>query len=137
MAPEVVSESPYKENVDIWSLAITMIEMSDRVPPLYYLENNQDIYAEILYGDPPKFHFSKPSPAMHDLVRWMLTHNGLSRPRAKDVLKVIQAFKSRVSFIYSVYRESIKISIEVYLNVQNKRNYLFLCVKCFQMLQIS
>ncbi|KAG1460696.1 hypothetical protein G6F46_005181 [Rhizopus delemar] len=89
MAPEVVSESPYKENVDIWSLAITMIEMSDRVPPLYYLENNQDIYAEILYGDPPKFHFSKPSPAMHDLVRWMLTHNGLSRPGAKDVLKRI------------------------------------------------
>ncbi|KAI9267458.1 kinase-like domain-containing protein [Sporodiniella umbellata] len=89
MAPEVVSESPYKENVDVWSLAITMIEMMDRVPPLYYLENNQDIYAEILYGDPPKFHFSVPSPAMHELVSSMLTHNGLSRPGAKAVLKRI------------------------------------------------
>lgn len=88
MAPEVVSESPYKENVDVWSLAITMIEMMDRVPPLYYLENSQDIYADILYGDPPKFHFSIPSKGMTELVRWMLTHNGLTRPGAKAVLKV-------------------------------------------------
>ncbi|KAG1075802.1 hypothetical protein G6F42_025578 [Rhizopus arrhizus] len=89
MAPEVVSESPYKENVDVWSLAITMIEMMDRVPPLYYLENSQDIYADILYGDPPKFHFSIPSKGMTELVRWMLTHNGLARPGAKAVLKRI------------------------------------------------
>lgn len=89
MAPEVVSESPYKENVDIWSLAITIIEMMDRVPPLYYLENSQDIYADILYGDPPKFHFSIPSRGMTDLISWMLTHNGLTRPGAKAVLKRI------------------------------------------------
>lgn len=88
MAPEVVSESPYKENVDVWSLAITMIEMMDRVPPLYYLENSQDIYADILYGEPPKFHFSIPSKGMTDLVAWMLTHNGNTRPSAKAVLKV-------------------------------------------------
>lgn len=89
MAPEVVSESPYKENVDIWSLAITIIEMMDRVPPLYYLENSQDIYADILYGEPPKFHFTIPSQGMSDLVSWMLTHNGLTRPNAKAVLKRI------------------------------------------------
>lgn len=88
MAPEVVSESPYKENVDVWSLAITMIEMMDRVPPLYYLENSQEIYADILYGEPPKFHFSIPSKGMTDLVGWMLTHNGFTRPGAKAVLKV-------------------------------------------------
>lgn len=91
MAPEVVSESPYKENVDVWSLAITMIEMMDRVPPLYYLENSQDIYADILYGEPPKFHFSIPSKGMTDLVSWMLTHNGNTRPGAKAVLKRIQS----------------------------------------------
>jgi serine/threonine protein kinase len=88
MAPEVVSEDPYKENVDIWSLAITTIEMMDRVPPLYYLENTQDIYAEILYSDPPSFHFSIPSSGMASLVSWMLNHNGATRPHAKAVLKV-------------------------------------------------
>ncbi|OBZ82393.1 Serine/threonine-protein kinase STE20 [Choanephora cucurbitarum] len=87
MAPEVVSESPYRENVDIWSLAITIIEMMDRVPPLYYLEDTQDIYADILYGDPPKFNFSIPSKGVSDMVRWMLTHNGMTRPGAKAVLK--------------------------------------------------
>lgn len=89
MAPEVVSESPYKENVDVWSLAITMIEMMDRVPPLYYLENSNEIYADILYGEPPKFHFSIPSKGMTDLVSWMLTHDGFTRPGAKTVLKRI------------------------------------------------
>ena len=88
MAPEVVSESPYTENVDVWSLAVTIIEMMDRVPPLYYLENSQDIYAEILYGEPQRFHFAIPSRGMTALLSWMMTHNGLTRPGAKSVLKV-------------------------------------------------
>jgi serine/threonine protein kinase len=88
MAPEVVSENAYKENVDIWSLAITIIEMMDRVPPLYYLENSHDIYGEILYGNPPSFNFTVPSKAISELVTWMLNMDGAQRPYAKDVLKV-------------------------------------------------
>jgi serine/threonine protein kinase len=88
MAPEVVSENLYKENVDIWSLAITIIEMMDRVPPLYYLENSHDIYGEILYGNPPSFNFTAPSKGMAELVSWMLNMDGAARPGAKTVLKV-------------------------------------------------
>lgn len=107
--------------------------MMDRVPPLYYLENSQDIYADILYGDPPKFHFSIPSKGMTELVRWMLTHNGLARPGAKAVLKVtIQKNGGcHVHFanISMGYRESMVTSKMVLLSAQSKRNCLILFAK--------
>jgi serine/threonine protein kinase len=88
MAPEVVTESFYTENVDVWSLGITLIEMMDRVPPLYYLENTVEIYQEILYGKQPSFHFTTPSTALQNLLDWMLNPDGHHRPMAKDVLQV-------------------------------------------------
>lgn len=114
MAPEVVSESPYQENIDIWSLAITMIEMMDRVPPLYYLESSQDIYADILYGDSPKFHFSLPSKGMTDLVAWMLTHNGLTRPGAKAVLKRIHSDIKKGKLVCTKQKELSYLVREVF-----------------------
>lgn len=90
MAPEVVTESIYTENVDVWSLGITLIEMMDRVPPLYYLENTVEIYQEILYGKQPSFHFTTPSTALQNLLDWMLNPDGHRRPMAKDVLQVIR-----------------------------------------------
>ncbi|KAI9321681.1 kinase-like domain-containing protein [Dichotomocladium elegans] len=85
MAPEVIAVEPYKENVDIWSLAITMIEMMDRVPPLYDVDDTRQIFYQILYGKPPSFTFSKPSPSVHGLVRWMLNPDGATRPGATEV----------------------------------------------------
>ncbi|KAI8343709.1 kinase-like domain-containing protein [Chlamydoabsidia padenii] len=95
MAPEVVAESPYTENVDIWSLGITMIEMMDRVPPLYYLESSTEIYREILYGKPPTFNFATPSTAMVNILEWILNADADDRPMAKDVLNSIQQFVSQ------------------------------------------
>lgn len=88
MAPEVVSEKEYKENVDVWSMAITIIEMMDRVPPLYYLESNREIYGQILHGSQPEFSFATPSADMTELVQWMLDSDGEQRPGARCVLTV-------------------------------------------------
>ncbi|CDH53585.1 protein kinase [Lichtheimia corymbifera JMRC:FSU:9682] len=85
MAPEVIAEEPYTENVDVWSLAITMIEMMDRVPPLYDLDDTRQIFYQILYGKPPSFTFSKPSPTVQSLIRWMLDPDSQRRPYAKMV----------------------------------------------------
>ncbi|KAI7879488.1 kinase-like protein [Lichtheimia hyalospora FSU 10163] len=86
MAPEVVSETPYTESVDVWSMAITMIEMMDRVPPLYYLDGNREIFAEILYGQQPHFNFAMPSKVMVELISWMLDPDADKRPGAKSAL---------------------------------------------------
>ncbi|ORZ25632.1 kinase-like domain-containing protein [Absidia repens] len=95
MAPEVVAESPYTENVDVWSLGITMIEMMDRVPPLYYLENSTEIYREILYGKPPTFNFATPSTAMVNTLEWILNADADDRPMANNVLINIRNFVSQ------------------------------------------
>lgn len=103
MAPEVVSETPYKENVDVWSLAITIIEMMDRVPPLYYLDGNREIFAEILYGQPPTFNFTIPSQGMYNIVTWMLDADGERRPGAKCVLAV----RNRLSYTIQNHSDTI------------------------------
>ncbi|KAI8388697.1 kinase-like domain-containing protein [Radiomyces spectabilis] len=90
MAPEVVAENPYKENVDVWSMAITLIEMMDRVPPLYYLEGNREIYGEILYGNAPTFNFTSPSSAVSELLASMLDPEPERRPGARCVLTKIK-----------------------------------------------
>ncbi|KAG2227362.1 hypothetical protein INT45_004317 [Circinella minor] len=85
MAPEVIAEEPYTANVDVWSLAITMIEMMDRVPPLYHLDDTRQIFYQILYGKPPSFTFTEPSPTMNGVIRWMLDFEGQTRPDAQSV----------------------------------------------------
>ncbi|CAO3696459.1 unnamed protein product [Umbelopsis ramanniana] len=89
MAPEVIREFEYSEKVDVWSMAITIIEMMDRVPPLYYLDNTDDIFAEILWGAPAAFSFAFPTERMKDMVMWMLDKDTRRRPTAKCVLSVI------------------------------------------------
>jgi serine/threonine protein kinase len=89
VAPEVIREFDYSEKVDVWSMAITIIEMMDRVPPLYYLDNTDDIFAEILWGAPASFSFAFPTERMKDMVMWMLDKDTRRRPTAKCVLSVI------------------------------------------------
>ncbi|ORX47495.1 kinase-like protein [Hesseltinella vesiculosa] len=86
MAPEVVAETEYTENVDIWSLGITLIEMMDRVPPLYYLENSNEIYREIMFGRAPSFNFATPSSTLLTIMDRMLINDSESRPSAKQVI---------------------------------------------------
>ncbi|KAI8877139.1 kinase-like protein [Backusella circina FSU 941] len=119
MAPEVVSENPYKENVDVWSLAITIIEMMDRVPPLYYLENSHDIYGEILYGNPPSFNFTVPSKSISDLVSWMLEMDGAQRPGAKEVLKRINLDVKSNTLKCSPQSELASLVQEVFPDTKN------------------
>jgi serine/threonine protein kinase len=87
MSPEVIREISYDEKVDVWSTAITLIEIMDRVPPLYYLENTDDIFAEILWGPPPHFTFASPSNSIREIATWMLNQDSRRRPGAKDVLQ--------------------------------------------------
>ncbi|GAB5591083.1 hypothetical protein Unana1_05983 [Umbelopsis nana] len=95
MAPEVIRELEYSEKVDVWSMAITIIEMMDRVPPLYYLDNTDDIFAEILWGAPARFSFAYPSESVKDVVAWMLDVDTRRRPTAKCVFSEMERLVSQ------------------------------------------
>ncbi|KAI9318954.1 kinase-like domain-containing protein [Dichotomocladium elegans] len=86
MAPELIRRQPYNEKIDMWSLGITIIEMMDRVPPHYMINDEQALFETIVRQTGPTFTYSYPSIYMRGLVAWLLDHNPQARPRANDVL---------------------------------------------------
>ncbi|CAO3645590.1 unnamed protein product [Cunninghamella echinulata] len=89
MAPEVIKEISYDEKIDLWSLGITLIEMQDRVPPLYDLKDEDEVFEKILDQPSPTFTYSYPSIYCTGLVAWLLEESPKNRPTAKDVIMEI------------------------------------------------
>ncbi|CAO3639065.1 unnamed protein product [Cunninghamella blakesleeana] len=91
MAPEVIKEEAYDEKIDLWSLGITLIEMQDRVPPLYDIKDDEDVFEKILDQPSPTFTYSYPSIYCTGLVAWLLEESPINRPSAKDVILELDA----------------------------------------------
>lgn len=51
MAPEVIANktrpTPYDESVDVWSVAITAIELAEKDPPLSQVINSLALFLQI------------------------------------------------------------------------------------------
>lgn len=62
MAPEVIQEVPYDGQADIWSLAITCVEMVEGNPPLHKVHPMRAIFMIP----------SKPSPKLSEPAKWSL-----------------------------------------------------------------
>lgn len=91
MAPEVVRKEDYDEKVDMWSLGISIIEMLDRVPPHYSVNDDTELFNLILTEPSPTFTYSSPNMYMRGLVAWLLDKEVQTRPQAKDVLNELEA----------------------------------------------
>ncbi|OBZ86544.1 Serine/threonine-protein kinase STE20 [Choanephora cucurbitarum] len=87
MAPEVIRAKSYTEKVDLWSLGITLIEMMDRVPPHYTIQNDERLFTKILNSPSPTFSYACPTVYYTGLVAWLLEEDPDNRPSAKDVIE--------------------------------------------------
>ncbi len=87
MAPEVIQQSDYVENADIWSLGITAIELADGEPPFANIHPMRAIFL-IPTKDPPTVRDpTKWSPQFIDFLAAALQKDPASRPSAKSLLE--------------------------------------------------
>lgn len=82
MAPEIFQQREYNYLVDIWSLGITIVELTDS--PIYEPKNIQDLIKNIVSGERLKIS-SKYSNGLSNLVQNCLQTNHNSRPNAKQI----------------------------------------------------
>lgn len=87
MAPEVIQQSDYVENADIWSLGITAIELADGEPPFANIHPMRAIFL-IPTKDPPTVRDpTKWSPQFIDFLAAALQKDPATRPSAKSLLE--------------------------------------------------
>ena len=87
MAPEVLQSQEYNGKADIWSLAITAIELAVGEPPHSNVHPMRAIFM-IPNSEPPTLpDASRFSPAFHDFIAACCQKNPEKRPSAQELLQ--------------------------------------------------
>ncbi|GMT32409.1 hypothetical protein PFISCL1PPCAC_23706, partial [Pristionchus fissidentatus] len=90
MAPERLNPNAppnYDIRSDVWSVGITMVELSRGKYPYANLANEFDIFSEIMRGEPPLLKVDEGfSEEFVDFVRRLLQKEVEQRPKYKDIL---------------------------------------------------
>lgn len=103
MAPEIFSETRgYTEKADIWSLAITAIELATGKAP-YADEDPLDVVEHIMNDPPPTLPKERPfSKEFRSFVQECLQFRPTRRPSAKELLEHPFIAKSEPNFLAKI-----------------------------------
>ena len=143
MAPEILKKEEYNQNIDIWALGITCIELAEFEPP-YSDFSSTDVIKQIIKCPPQGLNNAKKwSKEFNDFVKQCLLLDKNRRPMADELLKhdfitmidkknlnrklIILNYLSRVGYkvIYNKKTKLIVPSIHIFNNksiVYKKRN---------------
>ena len=93
MAPEVIlamDEGQYDGKVDVWSLGITCIELSERKPPYFNMNAMSALY-HIAQNDSPKLNGAEWSTQYQHFVELCLQKSPTDRPTSARLINVLCA----------------------------------------------
>lgn len=103
MAPEIIAESAYERQVDIWSLGITAIELAQKEPPYWNLPTMKAMYM-ITSKKPPTLEDPEDwSSEFNDFIAQCLQSKPDSRPSARALLShtFITKYRTKATAIIS------------------------------------
>lgn len=88
VAPEVLKNQPYGQEVDMWSVGVILYILLCGFPPFYH-ENTSQLYKQIKRGayQFPDPYWNGVSDSAKDLIKLLLTVNPKLRYTAKQVLQ--------------------------------------------------
>jgi len=122
MAPEVLQQSKYDTKADIWSLAITAIELAESVPPHSSIHHLRAIFV-IPKSDPPTLRQpTKWSEDFNNFLRVCLVKDPNKRPNATELLKHPFVAKAKSKEVIAKLLKEYLPKIEQMRLLESKQN---------------
>ncbi|KAG2227018.1 hypothetical protein INT45_006425 [Circinella minor] len=83
MAPEILQHHEYNQNVDIWALGISTLELATGWPPLCE-HDASSVFSHVIHDPPPILESNDYSPACHDFIACCLRKRPTERISADE-----------------------------------------------------
>ena len=125
MAPEILKKEEYNQNIDIWALGITCIELAEYEPP-YSKYSPEDVLKKIIKNPPKGLNEpEKWSYEFNDFVRKCLEINKNKRPFADELLRhdfITNLDKKNLNRNLIIYKFLNKCGYKVLYNKKERIN---------------
>ena len=123
MAPEILKKEEYFQNIDIWALGITCIELAEYEPP-YSKYSPEEVLKKIIKNPPKGLAQTEMwSYEFNDFVKKCLELDKNKRPSAEELLKhdfIVNLDKKNLNKNLIIYKFLIKCGYKVLYNKKER-----------------